>query len=182
MFLLYPSTTFRQVQEVGELVQENPPGTNLIFLRSSPQKVFLQLSVLPSSSSRFLKEMHIFREPEILNVSTGTSRSPGLKHAWYKWLNGSRNSDTWFPEDEIPIFGMIKRKRPYIGNWSLICWQKHLNFYWFAWIQKKQIPIRNMVFGLVSTPAKHILLVHINMSQGLNIHQGLKISYTFTHK
>ena len=36
MFLLYPSTTFRQVQEVGELVQENVPGTNLIFFETDP--------------------------------------------------------------------------------------------------------------------------------------------------
>ena len=36
MFLLYPSTTFRQVQEVGELVQENPSGTNLIFFKINP--------------------------------------------------------------------------------------------------------------------------------------------------
>jgi len=39
-----------------------------------------------------------------------------------------------------------------------------------------------MVFGLVLTPAKNVLLVHINMLQGLNIHQGLKIRYIFTHK
>jgi len=36
MFLLYPSTTFRQVQEDGELVQENPPGTNLVFFKIDP--------------------------------------------------------------------------------------------------------------------------------------------------
>ena len=35
--LLYQSTTFRQVQEVGDLVQEHSPGTNLIFLRSTPR-------------------------------------------------------------------------------------------------------------------------------------------------
>jgi len=52
--------------------------------------------------------MHIFREPDSWNVSTGTSRSPGPEHAWYKWLNGSRNSETWFPEDKIPISGMMK--------------------------------------------------------------------------
>jgi len=33
------------------------------------------------------------------------------QHAWHKWLNGSRNSKTWFPEDKIPISGMIKWKR-----------------------------------------------------------------------
>jgi len=36
---------------------------------------------------------------------------PGPEHAWYKWLNGSRNSETWFLEDKIPISGMIKWKR-----------------------------------------------------------------------
>ena len=30
-------------------------------------------------------------------------------------------------------------------------------------------------FGPVKTPAKHVLLVHINLSPRLNIHQGLKI-------
>ena len=55
--------------------------------------------------------MHIFREPESWYVSTGTSRSPGPKHAWYKWLNGSRNSETRFPENKSPISGMIKWKR-----------------------------------------------------------------------
>ena len=38
-----------------------------------------------------------------------------------------------------------------------------------------------MVFGFVPTPAKHILLVHMNMLQELKIHQGLKIRYIFTH-
>ena len=42
--------------------------------------------------------------------------------------------------------------------------------------------IRNIVFGPVTTPAKHVFLVHINLSGGLNIHQGLKIRYIFTHK
>ena len=36
MFLLFPSTTFRQEQEVGELVQENHSGTNLIFFKINP--------------------------------------------------------------------------------------------------------------------------------------------------
>jgi len=44
----------------------------------------------------------------------------------------------------------------------------------------------NMVFGLVTTPAKHVWFKlvhgHINLSLGLNIHQGLKIRYKFTHK
>jgi len=37
MFLVYPFSTFRQVQEDGELVQENPPGTNLVVLKSTPR-------------------------------------------------------------------------------------------------------------------------------------------------
>jgi len=36
MFLLYPSTTFRQVQEVDKLVQENALGTNFIFIKIDP--------------------------------------------------------------------------------------------------------------------------------------------------
>ena len=48
--------------------------------------------------------------------------------------------------------------------------------------ERKRILIRNMVLGLVPTPAKHVLLVHINISLGQNIHQGLKIIYSFTHK
>jgi len=39
-----------------------------------------------------------------------------------------------------------------------------------------------MGFGHVPTPAKHVLLVHMNMLQGLKIHQGLKIRHKFTHK
>jgi len=35
MFLLYPFYHFRQVQE-GELVQENPPGKNLVVFKSTP--------------------------------------------------------------------------------------------------------------------------------------------------
>jgi len=34
MFILYPSTTFRQVQEIGKLVQENPPVPH--FLKINP--------------------------------------------------------------------------------------------------------------------------------------------------
>jgi len=55
--------------------------------------------------------MHIFREPESWNELTGTWQSPGPEHALNKWLNGSWNSETWFPEDKIPISGMIKWKR-----------------------------------------------------------------------
>jgi len=45
--------------------------------------MFLQLSVLPFSSSRIPKDVHIFREPESWEVSTENSQSPG--HAQYKW-------------------------------------------------------------------------------------------------
>jgi len=51
--------------------------------------VFLQLSILPFLSSRFPKDMHIFRKLERWNVSTGTSWSLGPEHARYKWLNGT---------------------------------------------------------------------------------------------
>ena len=46
----------------------------------------------------------------------------------------------------------------------------------------KLILIWNVVFGHVPTPAKHVLLVHMNMLQGLKIHQGLKIKHIFTHQ
>ena len=39
-----------------------------------------------------------------------------------------------------------------------------------------------MGFGHVPTPAKHVLLVHMNMLQGLKIHQGLKIINVLKHK
>jgi len=39
-----------------------------------------------------------------------------------------------------------------------------------------------MGFGHVPTPAKHVLLVHMNMLQGLKIHQGLKIRHVLKHK
>jgi len=55
--------------------------------------------------------MHIFREPESWEVSTGTWSSPGPEHAWYKWLNGSWNSESLFHEENFPISGMIKWKR-----------------------------------------------------------------------
>ena len=37
-----------------------------------------------------------------------------------------------------------------------------------------------MGFGRVPTPAKYVLLVHMNMLQGLKIHQGLKIRHMYT--
>jgi len=51
--------------------------------------------------------MHIFREPESREVSTRTWSSPGPEHAWYKWLNGSWNSESLFHEENFPISGMI---------------------------------------------------------------------------
>jgi len=39
-----------------------------------------------------------------------------------------------------------------------------------------------MGFGHVPTPAKHILLVHMNILQGLKIHQGLEIIHVLNHK
>jgi len=42
--------------------------------------------------------------------------------------------------------------------------------------------IRTMGFGHVPTPAKHVLLVNMNMLQGLKIHQGLKIKKVFRHE
>ena len=41
--------------------------------------------------------------------------------------------------------------------------------------ERQLILIRNRGLGHVPTPAKHVLLVHMNMLQGLKIHGGLKI-------
>jgi len=49
--------------------------------------------------------------------------------------------------------------------------------FWFAWYERKQILICYFVFCIVPTPAKHVLLVHLNLVQGLNIHQELKLRY-----
>jgi len=61
---------------------------------------------------------------------------------------------------------------------------ENLNYFDLHGYERKLILIWNMVFGLVLTPAKHVLLAHINIFklQGLNIHQGLKIRYIFAHK
>ena len=75
--------------------------------------MFLQLSVLPISTSRCPKDMHIFREPGSWKVPTRNCRNPRPEHAWYKWLNVSIISKIILPEEEIPISGMIKWKRPY---------------------------------------------------------------------
>jgi len=85
MFLLYPSTTFCQVQEDGELVQKNHPGTNLVFLRTTVG--------VPSTFSfanfnfqvpERLKDVHIFWGQGSSKVPIRNSQSPGPEHAWYK--------------------------------------------------------------------------------------------------
>jgi len=78
----------------------------------------------------------------------------------------SRTGNTWFT--------------PGIEVWSAD--RKIWLFFDSHAYERKRILIRNMVFGLVPTPAKHVLLVHINKLQRLNIHQGLKIRYIFSHK
>ena len=82
MFLLHPSTTFRQVQEDGELVQENPPGTNLVFLRSNLKGTDQKLK--KSETRTCLVQM-------------------------IKWKHQFQN---FVQEEEIPFSGMIKWKRP----------------------------------------------------------------------
>ena len=42
--------------------------------------------------------------------------------------------------------------------------------------------IRISCFGHVPTPAKHVLLVHMNMLQGMKIHEGLKIRHVIINK
>ena len=65
MFLLYPSTTFRQVQEVGELVQENLSGTSLIFLKINPTV---------GVPSTFGFAIFIFQVPERYAYLSGTGK------------------------------------------------------------------------------------------------------------
>jgi len=77
----------------------------------------------------------------------------------------------------------LARRKPlvYTVNRSQICWQKCLNFFIRMDTIGNEFLIRNMVLGPVTTPATHILLAHVNLSPGLNTHQGLKIRY-ITHK
>jgi len=56
------------------------------------------------------------------------------------------------------------------------------DFFLIRMSTKEKEFFRNLVLGLVPTPAKHVLLVHTKISQGLNIHPGSKIRYIFTHK
>ena len=48
--------------------------------------------------------------------------------------------------------------------------------------ERKLNLISNKGFSHVPTPAKHVLLVHMSMLQGLKMHQGLKIKHIFTHQ
>ena len=52
-------------------------------------------------------------------------------------------------------------------------------FFGFACIRKKT---NSDPEYLVPTLAKHVLLVHMNMLQGLKIHEGLKVKYVIIHK
>ena len=65
MFLLYASTTFRQIQEVSELVQENAPGTNLIFFEIDPTV---------GVPSTFGFAIFIFQAPERYAYLSGTGK------------------------------------------------------------------------------------------------------------
>ena len=78
----------------------------------------------------------------------------------------SRTGNTWFA--------------PGIEVWSAD--RKFWIFFDSHGYKRKLILIRNMGFGHVPTPAIHVLLVHMNMLQGLKIHQGLKIKHIFTHQ
>ena len=52
-------------------------------------------SALPLSTSRCPWYVHIFRDPGSWKVLTGNSQSLGPEHAFYKWLNESRNSKSF---------------------------------------------------------------------------------------
>ena len=49
--------------------------------------------------------MHIFPAPGSWNVPTRNSQSQKEKHAWYKWINGRRNSNFHFLTIKILISG-----------------------------------------------------------------------------
>jgi len=40
--------------------------------------------------------------------------------------------------------------------------------------KENEFLVRNMSLRLGTTPAKHVLLAHVNLSLGWKIHQGLK--------
>ena len=65
MFLLYPSTTFRQVQEVGKLVQENLPGYKPHFFKINPTV---------GVPSTFDFDIFIFQVPERYAYLSGTGK------------------------------------------------------------------------------------------------------------
>ena len=65
MFLLYPSTTFRQVQEVGELTQENPLGYKPHFFEIDPTV---------GVPSTFGSAIFIFQAPERYAYLSGTGK------------------------------------------------------------------------------------------------------------
>ena len=110
-FLLYPSITFCQVQEGCELVQENPPGTNLDVLRSTPRYLFPQVWFcqfqLPGA-----RRIPIFPRTGSWNIPTRISQYQGSKHAWYKWFHGSKNSKTLHPDGKIQIPVIITARLP----------------------------------------------------------------------
>ena len=57
-------------QHKPRCVERERESTNLVELRSTPRYVFLQLSVLPISTSRCPKDWHLFREPGRLHRSS----------------------------------------------------------------------------------------------------------------
>jgi len=74
------------------------------------------------------------------------------------------------------------------NNWftpRIEVWSADRKFWMFVdshGYEKQLILIWNRVFGHVPTPAKHVLLVHMNMLQGLKIHGRLKIQDVIIHK
>jgi len=78
----------------------------------------------------------------------------------------SRTGNTWFT--------------PGIEVWSAD--RKFWIFFDSHGYERQLILIWNRGFGHVPTPAKHVLLVHMNMLQGLKIHEGLKINDVIIHK
>ena len=67
-------------QEGGGVVQQNPPGTKLVVLRSTPRYVLLQLSVWLMSTSKNPKDMISFgkQEVEMYSAESHKVRDPNM--------------------------------------------------------------------------------------------------------
>jgi hypothetical protein len=102
-----------------------------------------------------------------------------LRNSYYKWPFKTIENFRSQNKNQIPFKNW--KYLVYTGNRSLICWQKYLNLSWFAWIRKKTNAYSEYGFRPRSDPCETRFVGTHQPSQGLNIHQGLKIRYICTH-